>query len=138
MQACGESGCVRGRESATPSRMVVGHICPAPGRELLEWQPSDGRASWPCSWQTGTADPALRLWQVPRRLPCERGSIMLGGRQTPIGSWCTADEVSRLLEEDQYTLGEGPCVDAYNLSPCRRARLTGPGTLGGRCSRRPP
>jgi hypothetical protein len=26
---------------------------------------------------------------------------------------CTSDEVSHLIEELQYTLGEGPCVDAY-------------------------
>jgi hypothetical protein len=26
---------------------------------------------------------------------------------------CTTDEVSQLIEELQYTLGEGPCVDAY-------------------------
>ena len=30
---------------------------------------------------------------------------------------CTTDEVSALIEELQFTLGEGPCVDAY-----RRAR----------------
>jgi GAF domain-containing protein len=26
---------------------------------------------------------------------------------------CASDEVSQLIEELQYTLGEGPCVDAY-------------------------
>jgi hypothetical protein len=26
---------------------------------------------------------------------------------------CTSDQVSQLIEELQYTLGEGPCVDAY-------------------------
>jgi hypothetical protein len=31
----------------------------------------------------------------------------------PRGSLCTTDEVSKLLEDLQYTLGEGPCVDAY-------------------------
>jgi len=41
--------------------------------------------------------------------------IMLGSHEAPLGSWCTADEVSRLMEEVQYTLGEGPCIDAYNL-----------------------
>ena len=54
---------------------------------------------------------------------------MLGGRQAPLGSWCTADEVSRLLEEAQYTLGEGPCVDAYNLElPVIEPDLTVPQT----------
>lgn len=31
----------------------------------------------------------------------------------PRGSLCTTDAVSHLIEELQYTLGEGPCVDAY-------------------------
>jgi len=37
--------------------------------------------------------------------------LMSGG--IPRGSLCTTDEVSQLIEELQYTLGEGPCVDAY-------------------------
>ncbi len=31
----------------------------------------------------------------------------------PRGSLCTTDSVSHLIEELQYTLGEGPCIDAY-------------------------
>ncbi len=31
----------------------------------------------------------------------------------PRGSLCTSNEVSHLIEDLQYTLGEGPCVDAY-------------------------
>ncbi len=31
----------------------------------------------------------------------------------PRGSLCTTDEVSNLIEDLQYTLGEGPCVDAH-------------------------
>ncbi len=31
----------------------------------------------------------------------------------PSGSLCTSNDVSQLIEELQYTLGEGPCVDAY-------------------------
>jgi GAF domain-containing protein len=30
----------------------------------------------------------------------------------PRGSLCATDEVSQLIEELQYTLGEGPCLDA--------------------------
>jgi hypothetical protein len=30
------------------------------------------------------------------------------------GSLCSSDEVSAVIEELQYTLGEGPCVDAYH------------------------
>ncbi len=31
----------------------------------------------------------------------------------PGGSLCSTNDVSHLIEELQYTLGEGPCVDAY-------------------------
>jgi hypothetical protein len=41
--------------------------------------------------------------------------IMLMSGDTPSGSICTTDEVSALIEELQYSLGEGPCVDAYHL-----------------------
>jgi GAF domain-containing protein len=39
--------------------------------------------------------------------------IMLMSGDVPRGSLGTSDEVSGLIEELQYTLGEGPCVDAY-------------------------
>lgn len=39
--------------------------------------------------------------------------IMLMSDAMPRGSVCTTDAVSSLLEELQYTLGEGPCVDAF-------------------------
>jgi GAF domain-containing protein len=38
---------------------------------------------------------------------------MLMSGDVPRGSLCVTDEVSGLIEELQYTLGEGPCVDAY-------------------------
>jgi hypothetical protein len=38
---------------------------------------------------------------------------MLMSGDIPSGSLCSSDEVSELIEELQYTLGEGPCVDAY-------------------------
>jgi hypothetical protein len=38
---------------------------------------------------------------------------MLMSGDIPRGSLCSTDEVSHLIEELQYTLGEGPCVDAY-------------------------
>jgi hypothetical protein len=40
--------------------------------------------------------------------------IMLMSGDVPRGSVCTTDAVSSLIEELQYELGEGPCVDAYN------------------------
>jgi GAF domain-containing protein len=41
------------------------------------------------------------------------GIMLMSGEQTA-GSMCTTNEVSALIEELQYTLGEGPCVDAYH------------------------
>jgi hypothetical protein len=38
---------------------------------------------------------------------------MLMSGDIPRGSLCSTNEVSQLIEELQYTLGEGPCVDAY-------------------------
>ena len=39
--------------------------------------------------------------------------MMLLGDDGPRGSLCTTDTVSKLIENLQYTLGEGPCVDAH-------------------------
>ena len=39
--------------------------------------------------------------------------IMLMSGDVARGSVCTTNTVSALIEELQYTLGEGPCVDAY-------------------------
>jgi hypothetical protein len=39
--------------------------------------------------------------------------IMLMVGDVPQGSVCTSNAVSALIEELQFTLGEGPCVDAY-------------------------
>lgn len=39
--------------------------------------------------------------------------IMLMADDLPQGSVCTTDDISALIEELQYTLGEGPCVDAH-------------------------
>jgi GAF domain-containing protein len=41
--------------------------------------------------------------------------IMLMSGNTPRGSVCTTNDVSALIEQLQYELGEGPCVDAYTL-----------------------
>ena len=41
--------------------------------------------------------------------------IMLMCDDVSQGSVCTTNEVSALIEELQFALGEGPCVDAYRL-----------------------
>jgi hypothetical protein len=40
--------------------------------------------------------------------------IMLMSDEVPVGSVCTTNEVSELIEELQFSLGEGPCVDAFS------------------------
>jgi GAF domain-containing protein len=40
--------------------------------------------------------------------------IMLMSGDVPRGSLCTTNTVSALIEQLQYALGEGPCVDAYH------------------------
>ena len=40
--------------------------------------------------------------------------IMLMSGDNPRGSVCSSNQVSALIEELQLTLGEGPCVDAYD------------------------
>jgi len=40
--------------------------------------------------------------------------IMLMSGDTPRGSICSSNDVSALIEELQFSFGEGPCVDAYS------------------------
>ena len=57
-----------------------------------------------------------RLCHVCALVTASSGAvIMLMSKATSLGSWCTPDAVSVVMEETQYTLGEGPCVDAYRL-----------------------
>jgi hypothetical protein len=54
--------------------------------------------------------------------------IMLMSGDLPQGSACTTDRVSALIEELQYSLGEGPCVDAYHEDrPVLEPNLADPG-----------
>jgi GAF domain-containing protein len=56
-----------------------------------------------------------RLCEVAAAVTGMSGAgIMLMSGDAPRGSVCTTNEVSTLLEQLQYTLGEGPCVDAYH------------------------
>jgi hypothetical protein len=40
--------------------------------------------------------------------------IMLMSGELPRGSVCSSNETSAVIEELQFTMGEGPCVDAYH------------------------
>lgn len=56
-----------------------------------------------------------RLCQVCAEFTATTGAgIMLMAGHVPRGSICTTDPVSDCIEQVQYALGEGPCVDAYN------------------------
>lgn len=56
-----------------------------------------------------------RLCEVSAQVVEMTGAgIMLMSGGVPRGSVCSTDHVSALIEELQYTLGEGPCVDAYD------------------------
>ena len=66
----------------------------------------------------GSGAPELetkRLCEVCAEVTGMTGAgIMLMSGDVPRGSVCTTNEVSALIEQLQYTLGEGPCVDAYH------------------------
>ena len=69
--------------------------------------------------------------------------IMLMAGDLAQGSVCTSDDVSKIIEDLQYALGEGPCIDAHNLgqpvlepdlaepSTARWAAFTGPALDAG-------
>ena len=57
--------------------------------------------------------------------------VMLMSDDKPHGSLCATDEVSQLIEELQYTLGEGPCVDA-----CQQDRVVAEPDLADPASHR--
>lgn len=75
-------------------------------------------------------EPTKRLCQVCADVVGVTGAgIMLMAGDVPQGSVCTTDEVSALIEELQYALGEGPCVDAYHSdSPVSEPDLATPKT----------
>jgi GAF domain-containing protein len=56
-----------------------------------------------------------RLCQVCAEVTAMSGAgIMLMAADVAQGSLCTSNAMSDLIEQLQYALGEGPCVDAYN------------------------
>src|SRR5258707_6305243 len=64
----------------------------------------NGAASWS----------SARLCAVcPHIVGFPGAGVMLMSGEIPRGSLCTTNAVSHLIEELQYSLGEGPCIDAY-------------------------
>jgi hypothetical protein len=57
-----------------------------------------------------------RLCEVAAEVTDVTGAgVMLLAEGRPQASLCTSDAVSSVIEDLQYTLGEGPCVDAHRL-----------------------
>jgi GAF domain-containing protein len=67
--------------------------------ELSAWE-----GAWSAAWLCAVC---------PQVTGVSGAGIMLMSGDIPRGSLGSTDEVSQLIEELQYTLGEGPCVDAY-------------------------
>jgi hypothetical protein len=66
------------------------------------------------SGDAGSELGSKRLCEVCAEVTGMTGAgIMLMSGDVPRGSLCTTNEVSAVIEELQYALGEGPCVDAY-------------------------
>jgi hypothetical protein len=62
-----------------------------------------------------SSPPMLRLCHVGTELSGTTGAgIMLTVDGVQQGTLCVSDETSAVIEDLQHTLGEGPCVDAYN------------------------
>lgn len=58
---------------------------------------------------------AARLCELTADVLAMNGAgIMLMSNDLPGGSVCSSNQVSALIEELQFTLGEGPCVEAYH------------------------
>ncbi len=71
-----------------------------------------------------------RLCEVCAEVTSMSGAgIMLMFEDAPQGTVCTTNEVSSQLEQLQYALGEGPCVDAYREDrPVMEPELANPET----------
>jgi hypothetical protein len=78
----------------------------------------------------GTDPGTARLCVVCAEVTAMSGAgIMLMAGSEPRGSVCTTNEVSERIEHLQYTLGEGPCIDAHRLQqPVLEPNLAQPTT----------
>lgn len=80
--------------------------------------------------ETGGELGTRRLCEVCADVTCMSGAgIMLMSGDVARGSVCTTNAVSALIEDLQYALGEGPCVDAYQTDrPVAEPDLANPST----------
>jgi hypothetical protein len=80
----------------------------------------------------GVTDPGpKRLAEVAAQVAGVTGAgIMLMSGDVPRGTVAVSDVIAGLVEELQYTLGEGPCVDAYHQAqPVLEPHLADPVTV---------
>src|SRR5882762_9158932 len=57
---------------------------------------------------------AARLCEVcADAIEMSGAGVMLMSGDVPHGSVCSSNSVSELIEDLQYTFGEGPCIDAF-------------------------
>jgi hypothetical protein len=79
---------------------------------------------------TGAGLGTKRLCEVCAAVTGMSGAgIMLMSGDVPRGSVCTTDDVSNIIEQLQYDLGEGPCVDAFRQDrPVLEPDLDSPST----------
>lgn len=83
--------------------------------------------------EAGSGAGPARLCDVCAEVTAMTGAgIMLMSGDVPRGSVCSSNEVSALLEDLQYSLGEGPCVDACQQDrPVSEPDLADHGGLSG-------
>lgn len=76
----------------------------------------------------GSEPRAAQLCEVSARALAVSGAgVMLMSGDTRQGSLCSSNPVSARIEDLQYTLGEGPCMDAYfNDRPVLESNLAAP------------
>lgn len=78
---------------------------------------------------TTTLDAARLGWVCKKATGVTGAGLMLMGGGVSRGSVATTDEVSTLIEDLQFALGEGPCIDAYRQNcPVLEPDLVNPGT----------
>ncbi|MES1248649.1 MAG: GAF and ANTAR domain-containing protein [Actinomycetota bacterium] len=63
----------------------------------------------------GEADPQRSLCRASARVVGVHGAgVVLILRGQALGTVCASDSVAEAIEDSQFTLGEGPCVDAFS------------------------
>jgi GAF domain len=115
------------------------------GEEAREWHSSPTAVGSPIGRSEVAADRLVRilerlvsagvspsepgpLCQVAADLVVVTGAgVMILADGVPQASLCTTGSVSELIEDLQYTLGEGPCIDAYRTgAPISEPNLVTP------------